>query len=321
MDEENKNIEDDQDYPENFDDTFEIGMPIEDTLSTLEKNESPENAAETLTDVETDTAPEIETEQETGDVQDNFEDDVSADDQDYPDNFDDTFDIDDTLNALKNSDSPDDKTGIKTEIETDADPIETEQEAEDVIDNFEDDVSDDKNPETTAFDEIKNRLTELSRSFESKLKYDEHKNKIIDDLHQSLQEFREGLIKKYLHRFITDIIKIVDDMRKFTSHYKEQPPSEETTEKLLKYIDNISSDLEDLFSWEGVVPFTCEEDRIDTSRQRILNRIETDDPEKDKTIAERLRPGYEWDGKVIRPEMVSAYIYQKASTAEDNNNS
>ena len=60
---------------------------------------------------------------------------------------------------------------------------------------------------------------------------------------------------------------------------------------------------------------------IDSSRQRILNKIETDDPEKDKTVAERLRPGYEWDGKIIRPEMVSAYIYLTESTAEDNNNS
>ncbi|MDA3898229.1 MAG: nucleotide exchange factor GrpE [Desulfobacteraceae bacterium] len=248
----------------------------------------------------------------------------NEDDQDYPDNFDDTFEIgipvEDTLISLETSDSPDSKTDSKTDIETDANHIETEEEAEEVQDNVEKDVPDNENSEATAFDEIKNQLTELSQSFESKLKYDEHKNRIIDDLHQSLQEFREGLIKKYLHRFITDIIKIVDDMRKFTSHYKKQSGSEKTPEKLLKYIENISSDLEDLFSWEGVVPFTCEGDMINTSRQRILNKVETDDPAKDKTIAERLRPGYEWDGKVIRPEMVSAYIYQTELTAEDNNN-
>jgi len=320
MDEENKSYEGDQDYPDDFDDEFEIGIPIEDTLGAMENSDSPENKTDIKTDIETDADPEIETEQEAEDVQDNVEEDAPDDNQDNPDNFDDTFDIDDTLNSLKSSDSPDGKTGIKTDIKTDADHIETEQETEDVQDNIKEDVPDDENPETSAFDEIKDRLTELSLSFDSKLKYDEHKNKIIDDLHQSLQEFREGLIKKYLHRFITDIIKIVDDMRKFTSHYKEQPSSEETTEKLLKYIENISSDLEDLFSWEGVVPFTCEGEMIDSSRQRVLNKLETDDPEKDKTVAERLRPGYEWDGKVIRPEMVSAYIYQTELTAEDKNN-
>ena len=159
-------------------------------------------------------------------------------------------------------------------------------------------------------DEIKLKLDDLASDFESKIKYDEHKNKIIDDLHHALQEYREGLIKKYLRRIVIDVIKIVDDMRKFASHYDNQPHSEET-DKFLQYIKNITSDMEDLFSWEGVVPFTCEGDEFDPTRQRIVDKIETDDPAKDKTIAHRLRPGYEWDGKVIRPEMISAFIYQK----------
>ncbi|MFZ2631615.1 MAG: nucleotide exchange factor GrpE [Desulfosalsimonadaceae bacterium] len=164
---------------------------------------------------------------------------------------------------------------------------------------------------------IKAQMEGLSAAFDSKLKYDDHKNKIIDDLHQNLQQHREGLLKKYLHRIVMDVIKIVDDMRKLTAHYNQQSHSAETSVKLLKYIDNIASDLEDMFSWEGVVPFTCDGDVVDPARQRVLNKIETNDPEKDKTIAERLRPGYEWDGKIIRPEMVSAYIYQTNSPSGD----
>lgn len=167
-------------------------------------------------------------------------------------------------------------------------------------------------------DEIKIQLASLSQSFESKIKYDEHKNKIIDDLHHSLQEYRDGLIKKYLHRIIIDVIKIVDDMRKFTSHYNNSSENDETTEKFLSYIENIASDMEDLFSWEGVQPFTCEGDKFDPSRQRIIQKVETDDPAKDKMIAQRLRPGYEWDEKVIRPEMISAYIYSNELTTKDD---
>lgn len=169
-------------------------------------------------------------------------------------------------------------------------------------------------------EDIRSDLASLSRAFESKLKYDAHKNKIIDDLHQALQDYREGLIKKYVHRIVMDIIKIVDDIRKFTAHHRGQPPSEEATEKLLHYTESIASDLEDLFSWEGVLPFTCKGEAIDLSRQRILQRIATDDPEKDKTVAERLRPGYEWDGKVIRPEMISAFIFQTEPAMEDHHN-
>jgi len=256
MDEENKSYENDLDFPENFDDAFEIGIPVDVPLRTQPPPESPDTEVDQEVDQEVDAEVDTEVDQED--------------------------------------------TAVKKIAEKD--------------------IPDEESSGLSPFDEIKEQLKDLSQAFESKLKYDEHKNKTIDDLHQSLQGYREGLVKKYLHRIITDIIKIVDDMRKFTSHNKKLPASDETTEKLFKYIENIASDLEDLFSWEGVVSFTCNGDLVDTSRQRVLDRIETDDPAKDKTVAERLRPGYEWDGKVIRPEMVSAYIYQTESTAEDNNN-
>ncbi len=164
---------------------------------------------------------------------------------------------------------------------------------------------------------IRAELNELAQDFDVKLKYDAHKNKVIDDLHQSLQEYRDGLLKKYLKRIFTDVIKIVDDVRKLTGHYREQPFSEANNAKLIQYLEDVAHDLEDTFAWEGVVSFNTESDLLDPVRQRVVNKIETADAAKDKMIAERLRPGYEWDGKVIRPEIVSIYIYNNASSAEN----
>jgi len=164
---------------------------------------------------------------------------------------------------------------------------------------------------------VERQLEELAEAFESKIKYDEHKNKVIDDLHQSLQDYRDGLLKKYLQRIFTDVIKIVDDVRKLTGHYREQPYSEENNAKLLQYLEDMAQELEDMFAWEGVEAFTNEGDTLEPTRQRVVSKIETDDPLKDKTIAQRLRPGYEWDGKVIRPEIVSIYICNHESTADN----
>jgi molecular chaperone GrpE (heat shock protein) len=164
-------------------------------------------------------------------------------------------------------------------------------------------------------DEIKLKLDSLARDFETKLKYDEHKNKIIDELHQSLQEYRQGLLQKYVYRIFIDVIKVVDDIRKFSAHY-DNNTIDEPTSKFLNFLKSTASDLEDLFSWEGISPFVSEESRLEPTRQRVLNKIPTDDPAKDKIIAERIRPGYEWNGKVIRPEMVSVFVYQNNGSAE-----
>lgn len=164
---------------------------------------------------------------------------------------------------------------------------------------------------------IERQLEGLANAFESKIKYDEHKNKVIDGLHQSLQEYRDGLLKKYLQRIFTDVIKIVDDVRKLTAHYQNQPYSEENNAKLLQYLEDMAQELEDMFSWEGVVAFNTQSDVLEPTRQRVVSKIETDDPLKDKMIAQRLRPGYEWDGKVIRPEIVSIYICNRETTPDN----
>jgi len=168
-----------------------------------------------------------------------------------------------------------------------------------------------------ALQAIRAELEELSRGFDSKLKYDAHKNKVIDDLHQSLQDYRDGLLKKYLKRIFSDVIKIVDDVRKLTGHYREQPFTEENSAKLIQYLDDVAHDLEDIFAWEGVVSFNTESDILDPVRQRVVNKIETTEPAKDKLIAQRLRPGYEWDGKIIRPEIVSIYICNNESSPDN----
>ena len=169
-----------------------------------------------------------------------------------------------------------------------------------------------------AIDGLKQHVETLIGEFETKIRVDEHKNKIIDTLHDELQSFREGGIKKQLYSFVTDVIKVIDDIRKFKNHYEGGQSSEEAVSNLLTFLDSVASDLEDLFSWQGVTPFTCDSPVFETSRQRVIKKLETDDPAKDKTVAESLRPGYEWDGKVIRPEMVAVYVYTNTSNEEDS---
>lgn len=153
------------------------------------------------------------------------------------------------------------------------------------------------------------KTEQLSREFQSKLKHDAHKDKIIDNLHQELQDYKDDLLKKYLKNFVMDIIYVIDNIRKLTTYYGSLTLSEKDPVKLLNLMESIPSDLEDVFSRQGIRTFTCDNSVFDPRRQRVLKKTETNDPSKDKAVAESLRPGYEWDGQIIRPEMVSVYVY------------
>ncbi|HLC16368.1 MAG TPA: hypothetical protein VJL89_09095, partial [Thermodesulfovibrionia bacterium] len=43
---------------------------------------------------------------------------------------------------------------------------------------------------TTKLEDIQNNLDNLGQAFQNKLKYDEHKEKVIDRLHNELQEYK-----------------------------------------------------------------------------------------------------------------------------------
>ncbi|MCP4108220.1 MAG: nucleotide exchange factor GrpE [Desulfobacteraceae bacterium] len=157
---------------------------------------------------------------------------------------------------------------------------------------------------------IMQQLDLLHGEFQNKLKLDAHKNKIIDNLHQDLQDYKDDFLKKYLKSVIMDVIQIIDNIRKLAAHYSNKELSDNDLPKMLRLLESIPTDLEDLFYRHGVKPFSCEGNIFDPTRQRVLKTLKTPDTSRDKTVAESLRPGYEWDGKVIRPEMVAAYIYE-----------
>ena len=163
-------------------------------------------------------------------------------------------------------------------------------------------------------------LEELKDEFVGKLKYDAHKDKIIDKLHQELQEYKQDIVKKHILSIVLDVVKVADDIRKWLTYFRSLDVSQRDPVKLFRYLEAIPSDLEDIFYWQGVRPYTNKGGIFNPAKQRAIKKIPTDDRSRDKTIAKSLRPGYEWEDKVIRQEMVAVYVYEDETESVDTRN-
>ena len=165
---------------------------------------------------------------------------------------------------------------------------------------------------------IEEQIHQLHTEFQGKLKYDQHKDAIIDKLHGELQGYKNDLVLKLLRPFITDVIQTMDDIARQVSHYRAREEAQLAPAKILRDLDSFGGDLEDLLFRQGVDSFQTLEEQFDPKQQKVVKRVITDDPEKDKTIASRVRKGFRWEGRVIRPEMVDVYIYRPSQSQSAN---
>lgn len=160
------------------------------------------------------------------------------------------------------------------------------------------------------------KMDRLLDEFVSKIKYDAHKESIITALHDELQQYRNDMVRKQLIPVVMDVIKVMDQVRKLSGHFRLKSVEEIGPEKILGALEAVPDDLEDVLSYQGISPFRYEDAVFNPVRQQVLRKVETPEPELDKTIAESVAPGYEWEGKVIRREMVNVYIHRPAAQEE-----
>ncbi|MFV8826483.1 nucleotide exchange factor GrpE [Alkalihalobacterium sp. APHAB7] len=158
------------------------------------------------------------------------------------------------------------------------------------------------------------KLQELQKSlnadFMAKLKYDQHKESLIDRLHNEVQEYKQDLVKSTMMPVINDLIMVIDGIQKLTENHRssEQPVD---PEKILKQMEMITGDIEEVLYRQGVEPYESLEDTFNPLKQKVHSTEVTQDAENEKKIARRYRKGYEWDGKNIRKEFVSVYTLDK----------
>lgn len=185
----------------------------------------------------------------------------------------------------------------------------TVNDAKETVGNFEESIPGDVYD--SKLDTLAERFTGLESEFESKIKYDRHRETIIDNLHKELQDYKNDLIKKLLRPMIMDIIHSIDNNNTLVKNLREESQLE--PQELLNQMEEISSELEEILFRQGVDLFDCKQPQFDPKRQKIVKTEPTDDPSKDKSIAKKVHNGYEWEGSVLCRERVNVYFYKPGS--------
>jgi molecular chaperone GrpE len=153
------------------------------------------------------------------------------------------------------------------------------------------------------------RLSALQASFEREVRAEATRERIVDRLHAELQEYKQDLLLRVQRPIFIDLIQLHDDIGKMI----ESQPAEEANRSaaIPATLDSIRTAIEDILYRQGVEPFQNDGNDFDPRRQRAVTTVPTDDPERNKTVAVRLRPGFQAGDRIIRAEIVSVHTFKK----------
>jgi molecular chaperone GrpE len=156
-------------------------------------------------------------------------------------------------------------------------------------------------------EELRAEMQSLREDFETKVQYDQSKERLIDTLHEELQDHREGLHFKILRPLFTDLISLYDNIgRIIESSASEHIGNEDhVIENLLSF----QQEVEEILYRQGVETFQLEEEAFVGNKQRVLRVINTPKAALDKHIARKVRKGFVYENRILRPEIVEVYKY------------
>ena len=150
--------------------------------------------------------------------------------------------------------------------------------------------------------QINQQLASLAQAFDAKIKYDHIKDEQITRLHQEVEGYKNGLHLSLLRPIFDDLIAMYDDLGQIIGRYLDTLP-----ENFIKSLRAFQAGILETLRRNGVEFYQEASPTYNSERQRVNQPIDTPDPAQDRLIARRVRPGFAYGGRVLRPELVDVY--------------
>jgi molecular chaperone GrpE (heat shock protein) len=134
--------------------------------------------------------------------------------------------------------------------------------------------------------------------------------KLFDHLHEELISYRDSFVRDSLQKpFIRDLLILHDDLSAVTWQFEQAASSEEENRpEKMKVRENLNNMLHFLLEILHRLDVTEIEQlaTVDFAVHRVIGYVAAETSEEDGRILKRVKQGFKWHGKVLRPEEVIA---------------
>jgi molecular chaperone GrpE len=148
----------------------------------------------------------------------------------------------------------------------------------------------------SAFEELHERLDEMTRLLMARSGYEEAMEQSFKMLYDDLQEARPDRLLEQFRPLYLDIILLLDRVEDLLDGETSREP-----------LRSIRDELVELLARRAVERVTTSGDDFDPTVQRAVGRRPTDDASLHGRVAQRLRQGFRFGDRIIRHEQVAVW--------------
>lgn len=153
------------------------------------------------------------------------------------------------------------------------------------------------------------RLDTLAEQFDERIRRNAYEEKIVDQMHDELQRYKNDLYAQLVRPILTDIIEARDSILRVAASFAARAEGERDVP--LKTFAGYAFDLQDILEKNGVEVFQSRAgDGFTPIRQRAVRKVKTDDASLHGKVAESLSSGYVYNGRVLSAEKIAVYYYE-----------
>lgn len=161
---------------------------------------------------------------------------------------------------------------------------------------------------TALLSSLSQKMDEMNDLFTEKIKRSASDDRVIADMHNELEMYKDDFYRKLLKPILLDLIDFRDSITKLATAKRQKPQSEQIIP--LKTFEMYALDILDILERYGALSYNSTEgDDFTPIKQKIARTVATGDKELHGKIAESLSDGYLFEEKVLIPERVAAYSY------------
>ena len=136
--------------------------------------------------------------------------------------------------------------------------------------------------------------------------------KLFDSLHDELLKYRDNFLHESLQKpFIHDLVHLFDDLSGLLEQLRISADEQKKRGRINQWRENLENAIHSLveilhrFEVKEIEPM----EKVDRTLHRVVNYEPADFPEEDGMIVMRVKRGFFWRGRLIRPEEVIAKRY------------